>query len=57
MKGIFWNSRGLLDLAKYRYISEALRDHNLDFLAIMETEKNDMSKVDLARLSSGADFT
>ncbi|KAL5681451.1 hypothetical protein ACJX0J_007836, partial [Zea mays] len=43
MKGIFWNSRGLLDLAKYRYISEALRDHNLDFLAIMETEKNDIA--------------
>jgi hypothetical protein len=57
MKGIFWNSRGLSDLAKYRYILEAMRDHNLDFLAIMETEKNDMSKVDLARLSSGADFT
>jgi hypothetical protein len=57
MKGIFWNSRGLSDLAKYRYILEAMRDHNLDFLAIMETEKNDMSKVDLARLSSGAGFS
>jgi hypothetical protein len=57
MKGIFWNSRGLSDLAKYRYISEAVRDHKLDFLAIMETGKHDMSKVDLAWLSGGADFT
>ncbi|KAJ1297557.1 hypothetical protein BS78_01G385700 [Paspalum vaginatum] len=57
MKGIFWNSRGLSDLVKYRYISEALRDHNLDFLAVMETGKQDMSKVNLAHLSGGADFT
>ncbi|KAJ1275216.1 hypothetical protein BS78_05G119400, partial [Paspalum vaginatum] len=56
MKGIFWNSRGLLDLAKYRYISDAVRDLNLDFFAVMETGKQDMSKMNLARLSGGADF-
>lgn len=56
MKGLFWNSRGLSDLAKYRYISEAVRDHNLDFLAIMETGKQDMSTANLARLSGGVDF-
>ena len=39
MKGIYWNSRGLSDLAKYRYISDAIRDHKLDFVAVMETGK------------------
>ncbi|KAJ1259145.1 hypothetical protein BS78_10G131600 [Paspalum vaginatum] len=57
MKGIFWNSRDLSDLAKYHYISKAVRDHNLDFFAVMETRKQDMSKANLAHLSSGADFT
>ena len=37
MKGFYWNSRGLSDLAKYKYISDAIRDHKLDFVAVMET--------------------
>ena len=43
-------------MAKYLYISEAIRDHNLDFVAVMETRKQDMSRVNLNRLSGGADF-
>jgi len=56
MKGIFWNSRGLSDLAKYRYVSDAIRDNKLDFIAVMETGKQDMSRANLNRLSGGADF-
>jgi len=56
MKGLYWNSRGLSDLAKYRYISEAIRDHKLDFVAIMETRKQDMSRSNLNHLSGGTDF-
>jgi len=56
MKAIFWNSRGLSDLAKYRYISEAIRDQQLDFVAVMETGKQDMSRSNLARLSGDVDF-
>jgi hypothetical protein len=56
MKGIFWNSRGLANLAKYRYISDVVKEHNLDFIAVMETGKQDMSKTSLNRLSGGADF-
>jgi hypothetical protein len=43
-------------LAKYRYISDAVKEHNLDFIAVMETGKQDMSKTSLNRLSGGADF-
>ena len=56
MKGIYWNSRGLSDLAKHRYILEAIREHNLDFVAVMETRKKDMSRANLNRLSGGADY-
>jgi len=42
MKGFYWNSRGLSDLAKYRYISDAIRDRNLDFVAVTATGKQDM---------------
>ena len=56
MKGFYWNSIGLSDLAKYRYISDAIRDHKLDFVAVMETVKQDMSRSNLNRLSGDADF-
>jgi len=56
MKGLFWNSRGLSDLAKFRYISDAVKDLKLDFIAVMETGKQDMSRSNLARLSGGVNF-
>jgi len=56
MKGIYWNSRGLSDLAKHRYILEAIREPNLDFVDVMETGKKDMSRANLNRLSGGADY-
>jgi len=45
-------------LAKYRYISEAISENKLDFIAVMvmETGKKDMSRANLNRLSGGADF-
>jgi len=39
MKGFYWNNRGLSDLAEYKYISDAIRDHKPDFVAVMETGK------------------
>ena len=57
MRGFYWNSRGLSNLAKYRYISEAIKEHNLDYVAAMVTGKRDMSRANLNRLSGGADFT
>ena len=43
-------------MAKYRYILEAIREQNLDFVAVMETGKKDMSRANLNRLSGGADY-
>jgi hypothetical protein len=56
MKGLYWNSRGLLDLAKHRYIADAIKERNLDFVAIMESGKQDMQRANLSQLSGGADF-
>jgi hypothetical protein len=56
MKGLYWNSRGLSDLAKHRYIAEVIKESNLDFVAIMESGKQDMQQSNLIRLSGGADF-
>src|SRR5438128_12612804 len=56
MKGLFWNSRGLSDLAKYRYIADIVKASNLEFVAVLETGKQDMSRSNLTRLSGGVDF-
>ena len=44
MKGTFWNSRGLSDLAKYRFLSDLSKEQKLDFIALLETGKKDFSK-------------
>jgi hypothetical protein len=36
MNGMLSNSRGLGDLAKHLFFADCIRDHNLDFLAILE---------------------
>jgi hypothetical protein len=45
MKGIFWNSRGLGDLAKFRFLSETSKEEKLDFIALLETGKMISHKV------------
>ena len=37
MKGYFWNSDGFGDPAKHFAVSEAVREHKLDFIALLET--------------------
>ena len=56
MKGMFWNSRGLGDLAKYKHISDCVRDHALDFVAISECSKRDFPSRDLDHFSCGKDY-
>ena len=56
MMGVFWNSRGLGDLAKHNYISELAKERNLDFIAIMETGKCSFSNNTLKHLCGGRDF-
>jgi hypothetical protein len=51
---MFSNSRGLRDLAKYLYINDCCRDHNMNFVAISKTHKIDYTPSFLNRLSGGS---
>jgi hypothetical protein len=44
MKGIFWNSRGLSDLAKKRFLRETSIEQDLAFITLLETGKHDFSQ-------------
>jgi hypothetical protein len=46
MKGIFWNSRGLRDLAKFRFLSETTKEQQLDFIALLETCRANYTDMD-----------
>ena len=56
MKGIFWNSRGLKDLAKRRFLAEASLEHRLDFIALSETGRDNFAPQFLNTLSGGVEF-
>ena len=56
MKGLFWNSRGLKDLAKSRFLSEISKEQKLDFIALLETGKNNFSDSWLKKICRGRDF-
>ena len=56
MRGIFWNSRGLKDLAKRRFLAYASIEYKLDFIALSETGRGNFSLRFLSTLSGGVDF-
>lgn len=56
MKDIFWNNRGLSDLAKFRFLSDTSREQKLDFIALLETSKKGFSQTSLNNMSAGQDF-
>ena len=56
MRGIFWNSRGLKDLAKRRFLADASLEHHLDFIALSETGRGNFTPQFLRTLSGGVDF-
>lgn len=56
MRGMFWNSRGLSDLAKHKHVSDCVREHGLDFVAISEAGKCDFRPHVLDHLSGGFDY-
>ena len=56
MRGIFWNSRGLKDLAKRRFLAEAALEQRLDFVALSETGRDNFAPQFLSSLVGGIDF-
>ena len=56
MKGIFWNCRGLRDLAKHTFLHDVAGDNKLDFIALSETNKISFSTQCLENFCAGVDF-
>jgi hypothetical protein len=56
MRGIFWNSRGLLDSAKSHFLAETASEQNLDFISLMETGRPNFTSQFLGNISGGMDF-
>jgi hypothetical protein len=56
MKGIFWNNRGLSDLAKTRFLRETSEEQDLAFIALLETGKKDFSQDTLDNFSGGRNY-
>ena len=56
MKGIFWNSRGIADLAKRRFLAEASVEHKLDFMALLEMGRDNYTSQFLNTISGGVEF-
>jgi len=56
MRGIFWNSRDLRDLAKSKILNSITREQRLDFIALLETGKKDFPQSKLDPLCGGKNF-
>ena len=56
MKGIFWNNRGLADLAKQRFLAETTLEDKLEFIALLETGRDNFTPQFLGSLTAGVAF-
>src|SRR4051812_37946080 len=56
MKGIFWNSRGLVDLAKRRFLRDTSVEEKLDFIALLETGRDNFPPRFLNTIFDGTAF-
>jgi exonuclease III len=57
MKGMFWNSNGLRDQAKFRFLFDTTKENQLDFVAIMETKRNNFTVSELAHFHANKNYT
>jgi len=53
MKGVFWNSRGLKDLAKHKFLADLVMDEQINFIALSETGRDDFPDHILKNLCAG----
>ena len=53
MKRVFWNNRGLNDLAKIKFLADIAKEQNLDFIALLETGKKICHQLDLMVYAMG----
>jgi hypothetical protein len=56
LRGLTWNSEGFRDTGKHLFVSEAIREHRLDFIALLETGRSNFTVPFLSNLAAGHDF-
>ena len=56
LRGLTWNSEGFRDPGKHLFVKESIRDHRLDFIALLETGRSNFTVPFLRDLSCGKDF-
>jgi hypothetical protein len=56
MKGLFWNSNGLRDQAKPRFLFDSVIEYQLDFIALLETKQLDFNTNELSHLCVNKNF-
>jgi hypothetical protein len=56
MKDSFWNSDGFKDPVKHNFVRENIKNHKLDFFAILGTCRDNFSAPFLSNISGGQDF-
>jgi exonuclease III len=56
MKGVFWNSRGLADLAKHKFLAELVKEEQINFIALSETGRESFPDHVLKNLCARRDF-
>jgi hypothetical protein len=56
MEGIFWNTNGLRDPNKHKFIGDLTKEHDLNFIALSETGWSDFGPRFLKKLCIGRDY-
>jgi hypothetical protein len=56
MRGSFWNIDGFRDATKHSFVHETIREHKLDFFAIIETGRSSFLLPFLNHLSVGSNY-
>ena len=51
-----WNSEGFRDPAKHLFVQESIREHRLDFIALLEMGRSNFTVPFLQHLACGLDF-
>ena len=56
LRGMTWNNEGFRDPGKHLFVRESIREHCLDFIALLETGRSNFEIPFLRDLANGKDF-
>jgi exonuclease III len=56
MKGVFWNSNGVRDPKKHKFVSDLMKENSLKFIALTEMGRSEFMPRTLKNLCKGRDF-